>query len=194
MSNRGGATRLIGRETEQLAIERAREKARTARWNFNVTILAYVVFAAVVLSSFWGVATEFVALIAIFGLVMIWFMGWRREKQLFKHLYNEELRQLQEFSRGEKAEALISSPLTPRETEILSHIAYGYMNKQIAAKLGISEQTIKNHMSSILRKLEVNDRTQAVVLAMHNGWISSQLRESSEPITSNKIKVSPQKI
>ena len=194
MSNGAEALKLARRETEQLAIERAREKARTARWNFNVTILAYAVFAAVVLSSFWGVATEFVALIAIFGLVMIWFMGWRREKQLFKHLYNEELRQLQEFSRGEKAEALISSPLTPRETEILSHIAYGYMNKQIAVKLGISEQTIKNHMSSILRKLEVNDRTQAVVLAMHNGWISSQVREPSESITSNKIKVSPQKI
>ena len=194
MSNGAEALKLARRDTEQLAIERAREKARTARWNFNVTILAYAVLAAVVLSSFWGVATEFVALIAIFGLVMIWFMGWRREKQLFKHLYNEELRQLQEFSRGEKAEAFISSPLTRRETEILSHIAYGYMNKQIAAKLGISEQTIKNHMSSILRKLEVNDRTQAVVLAMHNGWISSQVRESSEPFTSDKIKISPQKI
>jgi DNA-binding NarL/FixJ family response regulator len=44
-------------------------------------------------------------------------------------------------------------------------------NKQVAYALSISEQTVKNHMSSILRKLSVNDRTQAVVYAMRQGWI-----------------------
>jgi DNA-binding NarL/FixJ family response regulator len=44
-------------------------------------------------------------------------------------------------------------------------------NKQVAYQLSISEQTVKNHMSSILRKLAVNDRTQAVVYAMRQGWI-----------------------
>jgi DNA-binding NarL/FixJ family response regulator len=44
-------------------------------------------------------------------------------------------------------------------------------NKQVAYALSISEQTVKNHMSSILRKLAVNDRTQAVVHAMRQGWI-----------------------
>ena len=81
---------------------------------------------------------------------------------------------------GKKVGAPVPSILTPRETEILDHIASGYINKQVASKLGISEQTVKNHLSSILRKLEVNDRTQAVVLAMHNGWISSRGREPSE--------------
>jgi DNA-binding NarL/FixJ family response regulator len=55
--------------------------------------------------------------------------------------------------------------------EILDNIAQGMTNKQVAYALSISEQTVKNHMSSILRKLSVNDRTQAVVYAMRQGWI-----------------------
>jgi DNA-binding NarL/FixJ family response regulator len=66
----------------------------------------------------------------------------------------------------------IMSPLTPREIEILDYIARGYLNKQIAIELGISEQTIKNHVTSILRKLNANARTEAVVLAIKQGVIS----------------------
>jgi len=182
------------REITKLAAEKAREKARGTRWNFNVAILAYALLVAVVLLRFEGVAIEIVALIAVFGLAMVWLIGWGREKQLYKRFYDEELGQLQELSSGEKARAFSSSPLTRRETEVLDYIVRGYANKQIAAKLDISEQTIKNHMSSILRKLEVNDRTQAVVLAMNNGWVSSQARESSETVTGSRIKISPQKI
>jgi DNA-binding NarL/FixJ family response regulator len=65
-----------------------------------------------------------------------------------------------------------NSPLTGRETEILNYIAQGYLNKQIAQELGISEQTIKNHVTSILRKLNANARTEAVVLAIKQGLIS----------------------
>ncbi len=67
--------------------------------------------------------------------------------------------------------APIFAPLSPREVEILDNIAQGMTNKQVAYALSISEQTVKNHMSSILRKLSVNDRTQAVVYAMRQGWI-----------------------
>jgi two-component system response regulator DegU len=81
------------------------------------------------------------------------------------------LQQFQELSRRSEAEAFIS-PLTPRETEILQYIAQGYLNKQIAAELGISEQTIKNHVTSILRKLNANARTEAVVVAIKQGLIS----------------------
>ncbi|MEE8353083.1 MAG: response regulator transcription factor [Dehalococcoidales bacterium] len=66
----------------------------------------------------------------------------------------------------------IMSPLTPREIEILDYVAKGYLNKQIAIELGISEQTIKNHVTSILRKLNANARTEAVVLAIKQGVIS----------------------
>ncbi len=62
-------------------------------------------------------------------------------------------------------------PLSPREMEILRYITRGASNKEIARALGISRQTVKNHMSSILRKLAVNDRTQAAVLALRRGWV-----------------------
>jgi two-component system, NarL family, response regulator DegU len=81
------------------------------------------------------------------------------------------LLQFQELSRRSEAEAFIS-PLTPREMEILKYIGQGFLNKQIAVELGISEQTIKNHVTSILRKLNANARTEAVVLALKQGLIS----------------------
>ena len=62
-------------------------------------------------------------------------------------------------------------PLSPREMEILEHVTYGMSNKEIAYKLGISHQTVKNHMTSILRKLHVDDRTQAAVYALSRGWV-----------------------
>ncbi|MFA5308094.1 MAG: response regulator transcription factor [Dehalococcoidales bacterium] len=80
------------------------------------------------------------------------------------------LQQFQELTSKTEAEAYIS-PLTPREIEILEYIAQGYLNKQIAAELGISEQTIKNHVTSILRKLNANARTEAVVVAIRQGLI-----------------------
>jgi DNA-binding NarL/FixJ family response regulator len=80
------------------------------------------------------------------------------------------LQQFQELSSKSESEAYIS-PLTPREVEILNYIAQGYLNKQIAAELGISEQTIKNHVTSILRKLNANARTEAVVVAIRQGLI-----------------------
>ena len=56
--------------------------------------------------------------------------------------------------------------LTSREREVLILIAEGQSNKEIASRLGISQQTVKNHMTSILKKLNVQDRTQAAVTAL----------------------------
>ncbi len=80
----------------------------------------------------------------------------------------KEFRELAVY--GQEAQPIFA-PLSPREVEILDNIAQGMTNKQVAFALSISEQTVKNHMSSILRKLSVNDRTQAVVYAMRQGWI-----------------------
>ena len=81
------------------------------------------------------------------------------------------LLQFQKLSLEPEAKDFIS-PITPRETEILQYIARGFLNKQIAAELGISEQTIKNHVTSILRKLNANARTEAVVIAIKQDLIS----------------------
>ena len=62
-------------------------------------------------------------------------------------------------------------PLSPREMEVLQHAARGSSNKEIAYELKISQQTVKNHISSILRKLHVKDRTEAAVYALRHGWI-----------------------
>ncbi|MCX8125871.1 MAG: response regulator transcription factor [Dehalococcoidia bacterium] len=80
------------------------------------------------------------------------------------------LRQFQDLSWGKGVEEYVS-PLTPRETQILTLMAQGYLNKQIAAELCLSEQTIKNHVTSILRKLDANARTQAVINAIKRGLI-----------------------
>ena len=84
---------------------------------------------------------------------------------------DQVLHQFQGLSWGTEDEDFIS-PLTPRETEILNYIAQGYLNKQIALVLGISEQTIKNHVTSVLRKLNANARTEAVIVGLKQGLIS----------------------
>ncbi len=63
------------------------------------------------------------------------------------------------------------SPLTNRQMEILQLIIEGLSNKQIAMRLGISQQTVKNHVTSILAKLNRSDRTQAAIYALRHGWV-----------------------
>ena len=62
--------------------------------------------------------------------------------------------------------------LSNRENEVLELLAQGMSNRDIAEELYISEKTVKNHVSSILRKFSVNDRTQAVIVALKNGLVS----------------------
>lgn len=68
-------------------------------------------------------------------------------------------------------------PLSEREMEVLECVVQGLSNKEIAGLLGISHQTVKNHVTSILRKFGVEDRTQAVVYALKHGWV--QLKKYS---------------
>lgn len=81
-------------------------------------------------------------------------------------------------------------PLTDRELEILKKVSDGMTNAEIGYALGISAQTVKNHVTSILRKLAVNDRTQAVVTALRRGWLTIN-DESGVPISGSGITKTP---
>jgi DNA-binding NarL/FixJ family response regulator len=72
-------------------------------------------------------------------------------------------------------------PLSDREMEVLSCVVRGMSNKEIAGLLGISHQTVKNHVTSILRKFGVEDRTQAVVYALKRGWVKLQDMDMNKP-------------
>ena len=63
-------------------------------------------------------------------------------------------------------------PLTPRELDVLRHVAVGMRNREVGELLDVSEQTVKNHLSSILHKLGVPNRTHAVTFAVRQGWLS----------------------
>ena len=70
-----------------------------------------------------------------------------------------------------------AAALTPREREVLQLVAQGLANKQIAARLGITERTVKLHVSNILGKLGAANRTDAVILAVQRGLVRLQPRE-----------------
>lgn len=82
------------------------------------------------------------------------------------------LKQFQDMVGLGKNMDTVTAPLTNKETQVLKQITNGNSNKQIAQLMGTSEQTIKNQISSILRKLNANDRTHAVVLAVRRGLIT----------------------
>ena len=70
-----------------------------------------------------------------------------------------------------EVEAELSEEITSRETDVLRMLAQGLVNKDIAARLGISEHTVKFHISSILDKLGASTRTEAVTLGIRRGLI-----------------------
>ncbi len=87
------------------------------------------------------------------------------------NIAQQVLKQFEDISAISNHVENVVAVLTKREQQILKYIADGNTNKQIANTLSISEQTIKNHVSAILRKLNANDRAHAVVLAIKSGLI-----------------------
>lgn len=81
-------------------------------------------------------------------------------------------RLVKELARSEKKEDEVK--LTKREKDVLNLLVKGYSNKDMADTLFISEKTVKNHLTSIFRKLQVKDRTQAAVYALRNDIVTDQ--------------------
>jgi DNA-binding NarL/FixJ family response regulator len=75
-----------------------------------------------------------------------------------------------------------SIPLTPRELAILGHVAGGLRNREVGELLEVSEQTVKNHLSSILHKLGVPNRTHAVTFAVRQGWLNLDDADNEVPV------------
>jgi len=69
-------------------------------------------------------------------------------------------------------------PFSPREHEVITLAADGLTNKEIAYRLGISERTVQFHINSIFNKTTTNSRTEAVALALRNGWIDVAARRA----------------
>lgn len=164
-------TKQLSPQIERVAMQRARDKANVARWGLNAVIFLFAILIIIIILTSQGMGINVVAPLAIFGLAAVWLLGWRRGIQLYQSFYAEELSSLQQKPSKEEAAAFLAQ-LTPREIEILNYMAQGYPNKQIGFELGISESTIKNHVTAILSKLNANDRTEAVVIAIKHGLIA----------------------
>lgn len=85
-------------------------------------------------------------------------------------LVDQLIEQFRDFASSLSLTNISRSDLTNREMEVLRRVAHGDSNKEIARDLCISDQTVKNHIGSIFRKLNVDSRTRAVLIAFENGW------------------------
>jgi len=83
----------------------------------------------------------------------------------------DELRRVTGALATPRMSADVEVPLTQRESEVLRQLAYGLTNKEIGQALGISYETVKEHVQHILRKIGVTDRTQAAVWAVRKGLV-----------------------
>ena len=80
---------------ERRAAQRAKDRARAARWDLDVAVFFFAISIIVIILMFQGVGLEIVAPAAILGLAMGWLMGWRKGKQLYERFYDEELSRLE---------------------------------------------------------------------------------------------------
>ncbi len=89
-------TKQFSPEMERAAAQRARDRASAARWDLNIAIFLFAVLIIVVILLFQDIGIGVVAPIAVFGLAMVWLVGWRRGKELYQRFYDEELFKLEQ--------------------------------------------------------------------------------------------------
>jgi len=97
------ATKHISPAMEQKAIQKAKDRAKAGMWGLDIAVFLFAILIIVIVLLFQDVGIEVVAPIAIFGLAMVWFLGWRRGRKLYQRFYDEELAELgQELRRAVK--------------------------------------------------------------------------------------------
>lgn len=84
------ATQKFDLQTQRRVVQRAKDRAKAARWDLDVAIFLFAVLIIIVVLLFQGIGIEIVAPVAIFGLAVVWLVGWRRGKKMYEHFYNEE--------------------------------------------------------------------------------------------------------
>jgi DNA-binding CsgD family transcriptional regulator len=161
---------------------RARQRVKSARWNGYVLTLAFVIFAVTAVLAIKAQSTTLVAGFAVAGLAALWLFSAMQARTLEREsmenevaFYNSLLAAGPELQHEvpEAAEKIAPTdlPLSDREIEVLRQVAMGRTNKEVALALSISEQTVKNHLMHIYSKLDVNDRTSAILVANRSGLI-----------------------
>jgi len=128
-----------------------------------------------------------IAIVAFLGLTCFWWFSTWHGKKLGKQFYEQERDYYEALFPSEKSKNfdLIlphtqDSPLTKRELEVLLYIIKGNINKEIAVAMNITDQTVKNHITHILKKMDVPDRTSAAVTALRQGWIKTNIQGQME--------------
>ncbi len=94
MEDKAGVPEQENEEIKRLAARRAGLRARDARWDLDIAVFLFGVLTIVIILLFQGIVVEVVGPVALFGLVMVWYVGWRRGKQLYQIFYEEELADL----------------------------------------------------------------------------------------------------
>jgi Flp pilus assembly protein TadB len=87
-------TKEVSAELEQLAAQTAKDRARAATWSLDIAVFLFAILIIIIMLLFQGISLEVVAPVALFGLVMVWLVGWRRGRQLYQRYYDDELLQL----------------------------------------------------------------------------------------------------
>ena len=99
MLDKAEVPKQINPEMEEAAAQKAIIRARAARWDLDVAVFLFAILIIIIILLFQEVVIEVVAPVAIFGLAMVWLIGWRRGKQLYQRFYDEELLKLEQGSK-----------------------------------------------------------------------------------------------
>jgi DNA-binding CsgD family transcriptional regulator len=161
-----------------LLLQKAGDKAISLRWNKYSLLFIFSTLLVVLILVFNNVNLTIVSIVAALGLAAFWIFATWQGKNLEKRFFEQEKTYYEALFPEDRSKTLEmdissnqASPLSKREMEVMKHIVQGNTNKQIAQELDITDQTVKNHITNILKKMNVSDRTSAAVMALHRGWI-----------------------